>query len=202
MPRAEAGSTMRIHPRLAISAVNLIGLAGLVCLVAPARAQAAETITATARVKTSGSVEATAPVTVNLDRFSTDADRDKLLATLKQSGTAGVRALLLTFNPIGMVRVGSQNTVIKYAYPRTTGEGRLITVVTGSPILYVGAGLPGAPPKTGFDLGLLLLVVTTSGPGHGEMVPAAKVKLDQQGAVVADDYSPDMVVQLSNVVGK
>ncbi len=38
-------------------------------------------------------------------------------------------------------------------------------------------------------------------PGHGEFVPAAKVSLNEQGAIVSEDYSDDLV-RLSNVVGK
>jgi len=202
MPRAQSSGMMTIQPRPAVSDIRPIGLLLLFCLVPLARAQAAETITATANVKNSGGVEASAPVSVTLDRFSTDAERDKVLAALKQGGTASVRALLLTASPLGSVRVGTINTVIKFAYSRTTADGRLITVVTGSPIAFVGAGLPGAAPKTGYDLGLVLLNTSTSGPGHGELTPAAKVRLNEQGAIVTEDYGGELVVQLSNVVGK
>jgi hypothetical protein len=192
---------MNIQLNSAFSAIRPIGLVVLLSLVAIPRAQA-ETITATAKVKNAGGVEASAPVSVTLDRYSTDAERDKVLATLKQGGTAGVRALLLTSSPLGSVRVGTVNTVIKFAYSRTTPDGRLVTVVTGSPIAFVGAGLPGAPPKTGYDLGLLALSLVTAGPGHGELTPAAKVRLNDQGAIVTEDYGGELVVQLSNVVGK
>ena len=166
----------------------------------PGRAEA-ETITATAHVKSGGGAELSTPVTIVIDRFSTDAQRDELLAVLKQRGTAGVRELLLLWKAIGTVRVGATNTAIKYAYSRTTAGGRLITAVTGLPIVFIGAGLPGAKPKTGFDLGLVLLDIAAAGPGRGEIAPAAKIRLNEQGAIVTEDYGVE-AVQLSNVVGQ
>jgi hypothetical protein len=192
---------MRILPRLTVSRLHPICLAALLCLTPLARAQAAETITATANVKSSGGVAATAPVSVMVDRFSTDSERDAILAALKTGGTEGVRRLLLTSPPVGTLKVGNESTVIKYIYARTTGAGRLITAVTGSPIAFIGAAVPGAKPRTGFDLGLVILELTTPGPGHGELVPATKVRLNEQGGIVTEDYSGE-VVKLSNVVGK
>jgi hypothetical protein len=61
--------------------------------------------------------------------------------------------------------------------------------------------MPDSKATTGYDLGLVMLQVASSGPGHGELVPATKVKMDSQGAVVTEDYSGE-VVQLSNVVKK
>jgi len=181
----------------------MIGLVGVFCLgLAPFPAAAAsETITATARVKGRGGVEASAPVTITINRFSTDKERDAILAALKDGGTAGVRKLLNTRDQIGSVQVGGVSTALKYIYARTTGGGRLITAVTEKPIAFVGGGVPGAPERAGFDLGLVMVEVMSSGAGHGELVPAAKVKANADGAIVTDDYSAD-VVQLSDVVKK
>jgi len=97
--------------------------------------------------------------------------------------------------------VGTATAAIKYAYARRTGGGRLITAVTDTAIVHIGAGAPDAPPKAGFDLGLVLLDLPASGSGSGELVPAAKIRVDQQGAIVTDDYS-DVVVRLSDVVAR
>jgi len=190
---------MHIPPRPTV--FRTICIAALLGLVPFARAQAAEVFTAMAQVKSAGGVAATAPVSVAVDRFSTDADRDEIMAALKKGGTEAVRLLLLPRPPIGTLKVGNELTALKYIYARKTPGGRLITAVSGSPIAFVGAGVPGAKPKTGFDLGLVILEVTASGPGHGELVPATKVHLDDKGAIVTEDYSGE-VVKLSNVTGK
>src|SRR5206468_10807013 len=127
---------MRMLPFRPVSRFHRIGAAALLCLVPLARAQASETITATASVKSSGGVAAMAPLSVAVDRFSTDTERDEILAALKKDGTEGVRRLLLTRPPIGTLKIGNQLTVIKYIYSRTVGDGRLITAVTGSPIAF------------------------------------------------------------------
>lgn len=192
---------MRLPTRLAISGIQSICVAALLCLVAFVRVEASETITATATVTTRSGVTSTAPLTVIIDRFSTDSDRDEILAAIKSGGTDAVRNLLLPRGPIGSVIVGTAATSIKYAYERVTPEGRLITVVTATPMAYVGGSVPGAPVKYGLYVGLVMLEVKTAGAGHGELAPATKIRLDAQGAIVTEDYSDD-VVQLSNVVGK
>jgi hypothetical protein len=191
---------MRTFSRLTVSRGHLLGVAVL-ALTPLAPAQASETITATAQVTSGAGVQASAPVRLVVDRFSTDAERDEVMAALKQGGTASVRALLSARDQIGSLQVGKASTPVKYVYARPTGDGRLITAITAVPIAFVGSGLPGAPPKAGFELGLVLLELTASRPGSGELVPAAKVRVDDHGGIVTEDYSPD-VVRLSQVVGQ
>jgi hypothetical protein len=201
MARARLRHIMRTHESVNFRHLAPLAAAALFLVLPVGRAQAAETITASAQVKGAGGAAASAPVTVTVDRFSTDADRDEVMATLKKGGTTAVRDLLAKKSALGSVKVGNSTTPIKYVYARTTGDGRLITAVTGAPIAFVGAGLPNAPAKTGFDLGLVMLEVGKAGSGKGELVPATKVKVDAQGAIVTEDYSGE-VVHLSNVAGK
>jgi hypothetical protein len=191
MPKPSHLVIPRLHPVAAIALLFVLPLASV---------QASETITATATLKTAAGVTTTAPVSVIVDRFSTDSDRDEVLAALKKGGTDAVRSVLLTRPAIGTIKVGTSVTSIKYAYERVTPEGRLITAVTSSAIAYVGAAAPGAKPKSGFYLGLVLIDMA-KGTGHGELNPAAKIRLDDKGAIVTDGYSDD-VVQLTNVVRK
>jgi hypothetical protein len=181
--------------RVAVLSALIAGLALTV------RLHAAETITATARMKTAGGVTATAPLSVTLDRLSTAAEREQVVTALKSGGSVRIRALLDTWKPIGSVRVGSTMTAVKYAFAQPIGGGRLLTVITGSPIAFVGAALPAAPSRAGFDLGLVLLDIPASGAGHGELAPATKIALNADGAVVTDDYGTATIV-LTDVNGK
>ncbi len=89
-------------------------LIGPICVVVAcvplARAQTSQTITATANVKTGGGAAATAPVSITVDRFSNDGERDEVLATLKKGGSESVRNLLTARSQIGSVRVGNVST--------------------------------------------------------------------------------------------
>src|SRR5262249_39145014 len=173
---------MRKTPAMRIS-IRAIGLAAVFCLAPLVRAQASEIITATAHLKTAGGVGASAPVRIEIERFSTDAERDEVMAALKRGGTEAVQTLLSSRAQIGSVQVGGSNTAVQYAYARPAGANRLITVVTGAPIAFVGAGLPGAAPKTGYNLGLVLLELGGSKSGTGELAPAAKVRLNDTGPI-------------------
>jgi len=96
-----------------IARISPICVLAVLCLPPLARAQAGKTMTATANMKTSGA--AAAPVSVVVDRFSTDRERDELLAALEESGTEGVpRGLLLTRPPIGTLKVGNESTAITF----------------------------------------------------------------------------------------
>ena len=186
--------------------LSLVVSAGVILIAAAARAAAAplddaERITATAHVKSAAGVDASAPLTIVIDRFATDAERDALVAAVTHGGTEAARKLLASRPSIGWVEAGAVRVQVQYAYARPLGDGRLITVVTAAPIAFIGAGLPGAPSTAGFDLGLVFLEVNRGGSGGGELVPAAKVRINADGALVTDDYGAE-VVKLSKVSGK
>jgi len=167
----------------------------LAVLLAPL--EGSERFTATAAVKNATGATAPVALTIVVDKFSTDAEREALLKVLKDGGTAG-RELLARRRAVGSLQVGTRSTPIKYAYAASAGDRRQITVVTGSPIALDGAG--GAAPATtsGFDFGLVLLDVPSSGPGTGDLVPATKIRVEPDNTIVTEDASPNLI-KLSNV---
>ena len=168
-----------------------------------ARAQSTpETFTATASLKTAGGTSSTSPMTVTVSSFATDSDRDALVGAVKSGGTKAAKGWLAKRPNAGTIQVGAQKGAIKYAYARATGSGRLITIATAEPIALVGAGLPGAKSPEGFELALLLLEVPASGAGKGELAPAAKVRVNQDGAIVTEDFAAGNLVAVTNVAKK
>ena len=157
----------------------------------------AGTFTATATVK-SASGQLTAPVTIVVTRLTTDAERAKVADALKKGGTAPVIQVLQGGPDVGYIEIGTRKTALKYAYVRPTSGGRLVTVVAPTPIVHLGAGLPDAKPKAGFDLAIVVLDVKDAGAGSGELAPAATIKLTDAGAIQTQDYGAD-VVMLTNV---
>jgi hypothetical protein len=161
----------------------------------PALAQAgAETFTATATVDTAGKSSAKAPVTMVVSRMMSQAEADKFVAAFKSGGVAGLRKALTGVAPTGSIKVadGAQ-TPTRLAIERPTDKGRLLTLVCDQPILHLGAGLPGAKPKEGYDLAVVHLEVDASGNGSGTLAPAAKVSINKDGAFVVDDYGSELV---------
>jgi hypothetical protein len=142
--------------------------------------------------------KASVPVTIHIDRFIADADRDKVVAAVKANDHDGTTKTLAGLPDIGYITVNEKKTPIKYAYARATGDGRIITVVTAQPIYFIGGAEKNAKPKAGYDLAMALLVLNGQDKGDGELAPAVKIKVDANGAVVTDDYGTEKV-RLVNV---
>src|SRR5215217_1061912 len=123
--------TMVITVRARMAAVAMALTASAIASAAPS----VETFKATASIK-SPQVNASAPVTIRIDRLVSDADRQRILAVVKGNDAAATRSALAAMEDIGFVEMGEQRTPIKYAYATPSGGGRLITVVTAAPILF------------------------------------------------------------------
>ena len=68
----------------------------------------------------------------------------------------------------------------------------MIIIVTDKPLLFLGAGFPGAKPKAGYDFAMIDLEVDASGAGSGTLAPAAKITL-KGSAFVVEDYASELV---------
>jgi hypothetical protein len=165
-----------------------------VAVAAPVRAQAgAETFTATASVKTAAAATATAPVTIVVSRKMSQDEADNLTAAFKNGGAPALRKALDGVPATGSVRLGDgAETPTRLTVERTTDKGRLLTIVTDKPLLFLGAGLPGAKPKDGYDFGVIDLEVDSAGTGAGTLSPAATITV-KNGAFTVDDYSSELV---------
>ena len=63
-------------------------------------------------------------------------------------------------------------------------------------MFYVGAGMPDSKPtdKAGYDVAMVIFQVDAAGKGDaGDFAPAAKVKFDERGALVVEDYGAEAV---------
>jgi hypothetical protein len=175
-------------------ATSVLFLAVSTAAVATALAQAgAETFTATATIKTAGAATASAPVTIVVDRRMPPSEADKLIAAFQTGGAGALRKALVGVAPTGSVQLGAATpTPTRLTTERPTDKGRLLTIVTDTPILFLGAGVPGAKPKEGYDFGIIDIEVDAKGSGTGTISPAAKVTV-KQGAFVVDDYASELV---------
>jgi hypothetical protein len=165
---------------------------GVVMLHATTTAQAPETFTATASIK-QGGVSATAPVTVTVTRYTSPAERAAIMKSMRDGGSSAMHAAVAALPAAGFIQLGERRTTIRFAGERATGSGRLITVVTGEPILFLGAGLPQAKQRTGFDVAVAMLDVGAGGGGLGELAPAAKVAVEEDGAFQIEDYGATVI---------
>jgi hypothetical protein len=167
--------------------------AGLLAAGAIVHSQGHETFKATAHVKTAGGATASAPVTITITRTMPQSEADKLASSFKTGGASALRAALKGVPPTGSVRLGSgPSTPTRITIERTTDKGRLLTMVTDKPILFLGSGVPGAKPKEGYDFAVVDIEVDAKGTGSGTLSPAAKLGL-KDTAFVVQDYSAELV---------
>jgi hypothetical protein len=175
----------------------LLGMA-LSATIAAGGAEAGETFTGTAAVKGPGGAAASAPITITIDRTLTQAETDKLVAAFKSGGAEALRKALTGVPPTGSVKLGGGAPApARLTIERATDKGRLITIVTDKPLLFLGGSLPEAKAKAGYDFAVLDLELEASGSGSGSLAPAARITL-KDGAFVVEDYASEPV-RLSSV---
>jgi hypothetical protein len=127
-------------------------------------------------------------LTVIVRRYATSAEREALIAAVKKGGAGSAHTLLAKRDTIGTVDVGGRQTPLKYAYAWDLNGRRQITLVTADPI-----AMTDVRHEPGYDVGFILLDLDASGSGAGEFVPAAKIHVDEQNAVVAENSSTGML---------
>ena len=183
-------------PTITVAAMA-VAAAGTIAL----SAQGGATYTATANVKTAAGASVTAPVTVTVTRWTTDAERTKVLDALKAGGSA-LKTTLDAMPSAGTIEVGGRKTTLRFARTLNTAGGKLVTLVASEPIIYLGAGAPEAKPKAGYDFSFATFEVDAAGKGTaGDLAPAAKLKVGQNDAVVVDDYGAE-AVRLTGIMSK
>jgi hypothetical protein len=179
------------------STFGLVILSGIVLIAAATAARgqgATEVFTATANVKTASGATASAPVVITVRRKMSPAEADKVVAAFKNGGAAALHKALVGVPPTGSVQLGNAKaTPSRITIERATDKGRLLTIITDKPLVFVGAGLPGAKPKEGYDFAVIDLELDATGHGSGTIAPAAKIKTNDQGAFVVEDYSTEVV---------
>ncbi len=171
--------------KLIASSLLLLAFAGA--------ASADETFTATAEAKNAAGAVRSIPVTVTYKALSTTAERDAVAAALKSGGHAAVKKVLEGMKDIGFIEGPKKKVPVKYAFARPVGSGRMVTVIAAEPMGAIKSDLSATPPKPGYDLALVLLVLDADDKGTGEFTPAAKVKLREDGAVTTEDSSTETI---------
>jgi hypothetical protein len=181
---AQAGGEEMDFVRTMVAvALTVTGTAGTPAPTGP------ETFLATATSATTGGMTATAPVTIGIVRTTPEDEAQALVRAFVTGGETALRQALSGLAPTGSVRIGNASpTPTRITLDRPTDKGRLLTIVTDRPILFVGGGFPEAKAKDGYGFAVLDIEVDAEGNGSGTLSPAAKVKV-AQGAFVVDEYA-------------
>jgi hypothetical protein len=130
-----------------------------------------------------------AVIGIRVQRYCTDAERDRVAGALKDGGYAAFLTALRASPVIGSVTVGERTIPIRWATQTPSGKGRRIVVVTDAPVYFVGAGAVNAPSTEGFDVAIAEFTVDSVGLGSGTMAAAARVRSGGPAGVEVEDYA-------------
>ncbi len=162
---------------------------------------APEQFTANAQVAAASGASAAATVTIDIRRYTPDAERTAVETALKGGGYPAFLTALRKAPEVGTVGLGTQKWSIRWAREQSTPSGRTIVVVTDQPMFFLGGARTNAKPRAGYEVGLIRLQVDPAGMGKGEMAAAARVKPGGETGVQVDDYA-DQPITLTGVARK
>ena len=166
-------------------------LAALVSLAGVGFAQEAkppETFVANAQVE-GQEAGAGATVTIRIERYTEDRHRTAMLTALKEGGYPALLPVLRKSPEVGYVEMNGRKVSVRWARQTATKKGRAITVVTESPLAFIGGAAVDAKPRAGYELAILQFEVDSIGLGWGTMAAAAKVRPGGDTGVELDDYA-------------
>jgi hypothetical protein len=189
-------------------AIRQIAAAGVAILVAPilmpAQAQAPtkiESFTGTTVNLNPGTGE---NLTIDIFKWATDAQRDALLAVLKEKGDSGVGAVLEKAPTAGYIwGSGSLGYSLRYAQKLTLPDGgERIIVVTDRPLGSWGREAwkaTGQSAALGYPFTLVELRLSKQGRGEGKMSVAANVIVDANAETITLENYAAAPVLINNV---
>jgi hypothetical protein len=167
-------------------AALLLAASGLVFAQQPAGAP--ETFTASARAA-GQDVSAAATVTIHIERYTDPRDRTAMLEALKLGGYPRLVPVLRSMPEVGYVELAQRKVVARWAHQTPTDNGRTISIVTDSPLAFLGGAAVDAKPRAGYELAVVLLEVDSTGAGTGSLAAAARIRPGGPTGVQIDDYA-------------
>jgi hypothetical protein len=154
--------------------------------------QPPETFTANAQAL-GRNAGASAEVTIQIDQYTSDADRATIQEALRVGGFPGFLPALRSAPEVGYVEMNGRKTKVRWARQQPTDKGRTITIVTESPLAFVGGSAVDAKPRKGYEVAVIQLEVDQIGLGTGSMAAAARVRPGGTTGVQIDDYAENPI---------
>lgn len=129
----------------------------------------------------------TAYITIQVDRFATDAEVQALGKILADKGESALLEEVSNTEPCGWFKIG---TGLRYSLRilRTmdTPDGRMLIGLTARPIDIREIVTDQRSLDYGF--GWVQITFDENGVGQGELIPSAKVDFDADGRLVVESY--------------
>jgi hypothetical protein len=134
------------------------------------------------------------PVDIQINRWSTDAERDQLLQVFRDKGQEALLSALQKLPVVGAIRTpGSLNYDLHFARQRPEADGgRMIFLMTDR---YVGAWEAMNRPRTiDYPFTLIQMQLDKAGKGVGKASVATQITQDPDGTIVLENFSSQPVM--------
>lgn len=134
------------------------------------------------------------PVDITINRWSTDADRDRLLAILRDKGQDALLDALQKLPVVGYLNTpGSLRYDLRFARQRSEAEGgRTITLATDR---YIGSWEAANRPRTiDYPFTVIQLQLDRNGNGVGKASIYTKITATPDGSIELEDFANQPVM--------
>jgi hypothetical protein len=140
-----------------------------------------------------------APITIHIERWSTDEEGSRLKDVLTEKGDDRLLEALQHAKPVGNISVtGNLGWDIHYAHAVTLPSGgRRIVFATDRPMSF--AERTGASRSRDYEYLVGEMRVGPDGKGQGTLVPRASVMYDPEGRTLTVENYDSQPVRLTNV---
>lgn len=134
-------------------------------------------------------------IEILVERWSTDAERDRLVGVLRKDGPAALLEEMIDLPRAGMLRTpDTLGYPIQFARKRPLPEGgEQITLITDRPILFWSAR------QLEYPFTLVELRIGADGKGEGRLSIAAKITYDERSGMISLVDYPTLPVHLTGV---
>ena len=190
---------MRVTSHLAVAAVAAVAL-GLWAASPPVEGSAAtreviERLDATSVNMSNVGRPGADRLEIVIERWSTERERDRLIATLKEKGSDALLSELQDLPRVGYIRRAGGGSIgwdLHYARERTLEDGgRQVVVATDRPMSFWEAR--NRPRSADYDFTLADIRFDGDGKGVGKLTVAAKISLDKEGAIEIENFASEPV---------
>lgn len=135
---------------------------------------------------------------VTVKSWSTPDERQTLIEALKSGGSDGLKKALGKMEKGWMKFATSLRWTVNHAATFQTPKGRVVRLLTIRPIFFVETSRSAITMD--YEFGAVELLLDAEGRGEGVLIPAAKIKINEEGQVEIETPPRDITpVKLSMV---
>lgn len=140
-------------------------------------------------------------VDITINRWTTDAERDRLVDAVKEKGADGLLDALRKMDEIGHIQsAGSLGYPLRFARETPLeGGGRRIIIGTDRRMSFLE--LRDQPRTVDYPFMIMDIRLKADGKGEGKLMPLAKITTDRDHIVEIENYASEPV-RLTSVESK